>query len=1295
MRNLKRALSLTLASVMLLGMMVVGSSAASYPDVDDNDNVEAIEVLQAVQVMRGDDKGNFNPDSPVTRAEMAVVMALLLDLDYQYYEASCPFNDVAAWARPYVGACYANGIVSGYSAATYGSNDGVTPVQAASMMMRALGYFKYASDYADGFETATVRQGTRIGIFNDVGSSANVAMTRNQVAQMALNALECTMVDAEQSIPNISVGSGDTAVNIEGRVNYVVRTSSDAKVAAAISAAETEGTGTNGVSGYTIELGEQLYNGDLRKESFENGNGIYDVFGSPAVRWTYKNTEIGTYADEADATYTAEVKSKDIYKDLGLSGTVDTYLVIIEDGVTYTAPDEDHNVTEIARNSDKKLGGNGTLVKAYKCVAIDRSGASHDAVIISVVNTYLAQVDGAYNSDEGELDLDVLSTNAPSVESTLEDEDFGGLNNFSDAEYVLVTVGATDATDSSTQEIMTIASAEVMTGEVDKYTKGENVTVDGTSYKYNKGSFYNNDDGAALADIEYEVGKESKFVLDSYGYIIGLDEVNGANSYVYIDEFAAEGKYNRNETFYADAYFTDGTVEDITLNKIDNKEVTGFDDDADKGTTIKIEGGTANAGWYKYTTTNKGEYNLTSITAGDKAGGSAITSTNTKVVENGETKVIYDTAGSFLRGNNSTSFIIRDGKDVYAYTGIKEVGTVTTKASATPDTVVSAVKDGNYASYVFVDVGNGELKGASKASGDAIFILSTTYQTNKDRDGEYYTYDAILNGRKIAKDASNAVRTDDTAIFGEVGLYTEVYYDDNGMVTDADLVATTLTDDDYGVKKDLDGVSITQKGQTLIFGDSADSVYLDGFIRLIEGTDVTNVTANNLARRFNNSNFTGNVWATFKDGNATGVYVEVLDEVGGGEIPVSVATEVNAALEDAGVEMSAPEQTNGEDAIQLQLTGMNEGDVAKVGYNTGAAARVGTEYVLSTKANAQSKATVTIPAVGAVSEVNIVSFEIATVYDVTGITTETAVAGTSNENTFTVAANPTYGERGTTITLTATLAKAVPAGKKVTVTFTTPADKTIEIAAGETKGKVTFSLASANVEVAANAAEDAAEGGSDPAEATAATYVVDNPAEASTAPGAEDLVTVTIGGKAYDVAKDGNDSVTSQIAAWVAAFNADEKKPTDWTAAAGTEANVGKVVLTYGGGDNITEAPTDFPVAGDFDATDAVTITTAKLSDASTTYKSSKLSVTIGGKALEIDATETELADQIAAWIEAFNGANSSDATAAAGTGDNTGKVVFTAATKGSSVKENLFTSTLGLSGGAFTAGTDAEGEGA
>ena len=112
MRNLKRALSLTLASVMLLGMMVIGTSAvAGYSDVDADDNVEAIEVLQAIEVMVGDDRG-FGPDRPVTRNEMAVVMGLLLNLDYNYYVSTCPFTDVAEWARGWVGACAANGIAA-------------------------------------------------------------------------------------------------------------------------------------------------------------------------------------------------------------------------------------------------------------------------------------------------------------------------------------------------------------------------------------------------------------------------------------------------------------------------------------------------------------------------------------------------------------------------------------------------------------------------------------------------------------------------------------------------------------------------------------------------------------------------------------------------------------------------------------------------------------------------------------------------------------------------------------------------------------------------------------------------------------------------------------------------------------------------------------------------------------------------------------------------------------------------------------------------------------------------------
>ena len=241
MRNLKRALSLTLASVMLLGMMVVGSSAAGYPDVTEEENIEAIEVLQSVGVMEGDNNGNFNPDDYVTREQMAVIMSKLLNLDYNYYQGTNPFSDVPAWAAPYVAACYANGIVSGYDAYTYGSGDPVTAVQAASMMMRALGYFKYPSDYSNngGFELATVKQASKIDLFRQINANAKDPLTRNQVAQLALNALKTPIVEADDKTISWVDGSGNVIAS-GGQVNYVV-TASSQDYARAIDDAESKG----------------------------------------------------------------------------------------------------------------------------------------------------------------------------------------------------------------------------------------------------------------------------------------------------------------------------------------------------------------------------------------------------------------------------------------------------------------------------------------------------------------------------------------------------------------------------------------------------------------------------------------------------------------------------------------------------------------------------------------------------------------------------------------------------------------------------------------------------------------------------------------------------------------------------------------------------------------------------------------------------------------------------------------------------------------------------------------------
>ena len=177
MRNLKRALSLAVASVMLIGMMVVGTGA-SYADVTSEENQEAIEVLQAVGIMTGDDEGNFNPDQNVTRNEMAVIMCNLMDYTVSSYAGTAPFTDVPSWAEPYVAACWTHSITGGTSATTYGGDESVTTSQAALMLMKALGYFQYQSDFGSDWQVATVSKGAQIGIFDDVAERRQSCVVR-------------------------------------------------------------------------------------------------------------------------------------------------------------------------------------------------------------------------------------------------------------------------------------------------------------------------------------------------------------------------------------------------------------------------------------------------------------------------------------------------------------------------------------------------------------------------------------------------------------------------------------------------------------------------------------------------------------------------------------------------------------------------------------------------------------------------------------------------------------------------------------------------------------------------------------------------------------------------------------------------------------------------------------------------------------------------------------------------------------------------------------------------------------
>ena len=552
MRNLKRALSLGLTAAMISGLMVMGSSAASYADVTSENNQEAIDVLQTVGIMVGDENGNFNPDQNVTRNEMAVVMSNLMEYNVASYRGTSPFTDVPSWAEPYVAACWTNGITAGTSATTYGGDQTVTTAQAALMLMKALGYFQYASDFGSDWQLATTRQGNAIDLFVGVDSGVTAPMTRNDVAQLVLNTLEAGTVTASTD-GSLSVGNVTIATNVS--YNYVT---SNEPYARAISIVRSTNTTTDATQSI-VELGEQLYMGDLTRVEYEE-NGFTDVFGRPATQWEYQTEEIGTYNETSTYTFTDKVTSKELYDAIGRTAMDYNTWHVFVDGfeVEYNGNDLSRNRTDNNDDFLEKAGvaipadvwnqqatGNGVLTQVY----VD---GTDRAVYVSLIHYYAAEVH-AVDEEDGVITLNAFYGNA-------ETNDEFETTDFAEEDVVMYSF--------ANNEIQEVYAAEQIEGEVTRVRSnttngteddGDNFTADGTDYNYNKTML--SDDRLRIENVDNNmVG-----YVDQYGYVSYIDESAMTYDYAYVLSMGTDGDQygmddDRGRTVYARLVLTDGTL---------------------------------------------------------------------------------------------------------------------------------------------------------------------------------------------------------------------------------------------------------------------------------------------------------------------------------------------------------------------------------------------------------------------------------------------------------------------------------------------------------------------------------------------------------------------------------------------------------------------------------------------------------------------------------------------------------------------------------------------------------------
>ena len=771
---MKKFLSLVLALVMTMSLVTVSAGAKDFTDNSKINYKEAVDVMSAVKVIDGYTDGSFNPTNTLTRGAAAKIICNLIlgpTTAAALVADAAPYKDVPTTNTfaGYIAYCAKEGIISGYADGTFRPAASLSGSAFMKMLLGAMGYDATTEGYTgNNWSINVAKRALNIGLDDGLIGDFNgvKAVNREEACLYALNTLQATMVEYENN----------NSVTVNGITFTNKSAAKDMENKAEVQTIKDDGK---------MQFAEKYFT-DLKLYT----KNMTDDFGRPANQWKVKSKEVGTYAKTADLTYTDEVKGKTVYADLGKGKIDHEDIELVVNGAP--ASDSLDSAFALNKNSDKKVGGKGTLTEVY----FEENGDDKTVTIVEI-ETYLAQVNGDYDKDDEELDITFEESDVPSVDTTLSLDDLSNLADFEDEDYVLVTI-AFDADKGKDGEhyVASITKAEKVTATVTSYTKNDSVTAGGTKYSYN--ATYNEGNGP----VKYVIKDEYDLYLDTYGNVIYTDGVSADDNVVYISQAVKDGKLTGSKVVAA-ALFLDGSYKEITLNK---------DEDGDKFKDYTEKEIAAFAsGWYEFKEKSDGSYDLKKKLDSENP----TTKVGQKITEKDSIKVAN------IRATAKTQFIVTDAKDESgkAYTGIKNVPAITNPTNGDVAEVF-IVMDGNYAKYVLIVLNDAKDKSTAK-SGDLVYILESepTDETVNENDDTIYTYDAIVNGKVTTVDVHQDA---DNADALTAGLYEDVVYTDK-VITDLTKVkadGATFDDcEDYTIEKYVQGVKVTQKGSVVTFQD--------------------------------------------------------------------------------------------------------------------------------------------------------------------------------------------------------------------------------------------------------------------------------------------------------------------------------------------------------------------------------------------------------------------------------------------------------------------------------------------
>lgn len=794
---MKKLLALVLALVMSMSLVTI--SNAAFKDADKIDYKEAVDVMNAVGVFIGDEKGNFNAKENLTREQAAKIIAYL-ELDSKAADAlvgGATFTDVAStrWSAGFVGYCVKAGVVAGVGNGKFDPAGQLTALQFGKMLLVELGYdAKAAGMVGADWAINTSKLMAKAKLMDGIDGSVNQVLTREKAAQMCLNALEAPTVEYDTKGSNIIVNGAEINFGAS-EPSYVTNTIAKEQTIS------SEKLTNNG--GYTIELGEKLYK-NLKKI------GTTDDFGRPATKWTWKSESVGTYADAADLSYTKAVKAGDIYKDLNLSDTVAAKNVTVwVNGEQVSAASLD-----IKKGSETKIGaklyddkngtnGNGVLTEVfYDDVA--------DTMVITQIVTYIGEVAKTVKATDKRDAYVVITAKTGDNNAYTMPKDSKGIKasplefetdeTFADDTYVLYTYSF------KAEAVKSLAAAEKVEGYVTKTInsakdedKNNGMTIAGTEYKMSLATA-----GEKLGNVS--VKNDYTVYLDQYGYIIYVEQVQELGNYALVLATASKGSFIGNK---AQLLLTDGTVKFVDTDenyatgdkKIKDNTIVTFRENSDKTYTLRKVNTTLS-------NTNDKQFSMTNDLAG-------IT------VESG--KMVY--------ANSASQFIISDKKDYTtpysdiddwtAYTGIKNAPTVKSEYGTTPSyanvDVYYYCKSGSMVTVMFIIPSqNATVIDGSKTT----LYLSQKSRSDliHDTDGDYFTYNAVVDGKIETVKVDVDAKCGTTAAADLDGLYSDYTVSSKGYITGLTKYGPYNNTSDKTAVNGVVGINKTSKEYTVIIG---------------------------------------------------------------------------------------------------------------------------------------------------------------------------------------------------------------------------------------------------------------------------------------------------------------------------------------------------------------------------------------------------------------------------------------------------------------------------------------------